>query len=556
MKKNVALLLVVGVLGSNQVHAEVFKAPDIMIDSNLDYNWSGILVTKFRTLLKNFKMADPFSNKFEEPIVIGEKVQALLPADSKVFMKDFGNSVGLNILNGETKVSLHGLKYDVKGFKTNLKASDVFADGLVVGTDFSASEVSLSAEKISLSLVIPGRRDTPVFNVDILKPVIKSNEDELVKFFAKIKIQDHTDFYKLQIQKANFDEMAKGLVESPENVVFDYERIEIPEVALKVGTKTIQFSKEKVAGYLRSKHEAIKGILLAQVANTLQTNTTLAAFKVLEQYKLVKEHWISSQIMESQFQIANFSSTGRGSSIQVNLPADFCTSERFKLMEKKCINSKVTQITDSRLNPELHRKSMGDMKVLMNNGDANFVASISEDYLNKLLVTTYDAGLWTQTLDEAGVTLGPNKVAMRLHQKGDTGTLLMDVIYKPTPLEKLMTGSKVIRFPLALDVSVRIEKHEGDAVVIVRLNDVDTSDETLINGRPEVNMISTVKDVPRFKSKVAQAIRTRIGGLKNKDVIELRYPELNDLGLDKVDFLSDGNGRMNAIMKIEEGSGT
>ena len=38
----------------------------------------------------------------------------------------------------------------------------------------------------------------------------------------------------------------------------------------------------------------------------------------------------------------------------------------------------------------------------------------------------------------------------------------------------------------------------------------------------------------------------------HKDLIELRYPELKGLGLDKVDFLSDGNGRMNAIMRLED----
>jgi hypothetical protein len=128
----------------------------------------------------------------------------------------------------------------------------------------------------------------------------------------------------------------------------------------------------------------------------------------------------------------------------------------------------------------------------------------------------------------------------------------MDVVYKPTKMEKFLTGSKVIRFPLVLDVSLRIEKNEDEPIVIIRLKDVDTSNETIINGKPDLNMISTVKDVPRFKGKVANAIREKVSVLRNKDIIELRYPEFKGLGLDKVDFLSDGLGRMNAIMRLED----
>jgi hypothetical protein len=119
-------------------------------------------------------------------------------------------------------------------------------------------------------------------------------------------------------------------------------------------------------------------------------------------------------------------------------------------------------------------------------------------------------------------------------------------------MEKFLTGSKVIRFPLVLDVSLRIEKNEDEPIVIIRLKDVDTSNETIINGKPDLNMISTVKDVPRFKGKVANAIREKVSVLRNKDIIELRYPEFKGLGLDKVDFLSDGLGRMNAIMRLED----
>lgn len=538
-------------LTSMSLYAD-FKSPDILIDSKLDYDFSEILVNKFRTLAKNYKIKDPFTNHFKEPILLNEsEVGNLLPENSKELIRDFGNAIGLNIIKTETKVWLHGFSYDVKGFKTNLKAQEQTQNSITIGTNFSAEELSLAADKISFTFVIPGKNNSPVFNVDVIKPVISASEEKLINFFANIKINDEKDHYKFQIKQANFDQMAHGLISSSRDINFDYERIIIPKVSLKIGNKTVNFSPEKIENLIRTHHEAIKGILLSEAAKALRSNTSQAALKVLEQYKLNKEYWLSSPILASQFQIGKLASTD-GDNLEVNLPGDFCTSEKFDKLKKLCVNAKTTQTSLTRLTIRNHKESVSIMKDLMRNGEANIVASISEDYVNKLLVTTYDAGLWKNALDEAGVTLGPNKVTMRLDRRGDSGTLIMDVIYNPSKMERVLTGSHEIRFPLVLDISLRIEKHDEDPVVIVRLNDVDMSDETLIHGRPQEGIVSTIKDIPRFQSKVVKTIREKLSSLRAKDLIELRYPEFKGLGLEKIDFLSDGHGRMNAIMRLED----
>jgi hypothetical protein len=551
MKKLATIILATAITWGT-AGAETFKSPDILVDSKLDYDWSRVLVSKFRLLLKNYEMTDPFVGRFPKPILLNEAVVGkYLPNESKDLIRDFGNAVGLSILKAETKVWMHGFAYDIQGFKTDLKASEAKETNLIVGTDFSASEVNLSAEKVSLSLVIPGETSSPVFTVEVIKPVIKASEERIINFFAKIKIRNDKDSFKFQIQSANFDQMANGLLADPKSIDLRYDKIVISDVSLKIGNKIINFSKEKIEKIIRDNHEAIKGILLAQVATLLRNNTAEAAFKVLEQYKLNKEYWLNSPTIKSQIMIGGFSSTNAGEHIGIDMPGDFCTNQKFAELQKSCITNKVTQTAGTRLTNQLHKESVLVMKDLMDSGDANIVASISEDYLNKLLVTTYDAGLWKVALDEAGVDLGPNKVILRLDKRGDSGTLIMDVIYKPTKTENLLTGSKEIRFPLVLEVAVRIEKQKNGPLIIVRLNDVDTSDETLIYGRPEDGAVSSIKNA-RFKGKIVKTIRKRLSSLIGKDVVELHYPELQGIGLDKVDFISDGNGRMNATMRLED----
>lgn len=550
--KHCKKFVILSLFTCNLVLAQEFKSPDILIDSKLDYDFSGVLVSKFRRLLKNFNLEDPFIGKISTPLLLNESViSEYLPQDSKDLLSGFGNAVGLSILKAETKVWLHGLSYDVKGFKTDLKATETLKDGLVIGTDFSASEVNLSADKVSLSLVIPGENHSPVFTVDIIRPMIKANEKRLVNFYTKIKIQDNVDSYKLKILEANFDQMALGLMSNPDSVDLSYERLIIPELKLQVGNKIITFSSQKIEKLIREKHQAIKGILMAEAANMLKKNTITAAFGVLEQYKFNKEYWFDISEIQSQISIKAFSSSKAGDNIEINIPGDFCTTQKFHLVKSKCLMNKVTKTSKTRLDPNLHKISIKTMKALTASGDANFVASISEDYINKLLVTTYDVGIWKKSLDQAGVTIGPNNVIMRLDKLGDSGTLIMDVIYVPNKLEKFLTGSEQVRFPLILNISVRIEKNNNIPVVTIRINDVDTSDETLLYGRPKENILSNLKDM-RFKSKILKVIREKLAFLRNKDIIELPLPEFVGLGLHKVDFISDGTGRMNATMRLED----
>ncbi len=553
MKKLTGIVLALTFV--TQLGAETFKSPDIIIDSKLDYDWSSVLISKFQTLLKNNKMSDPFSRKLDGSIMITEAtIGDLLPASSRSFVQSFGNAVGLQMVKSETKVWLDNLSYDVKGFKTNLKGSRAVADGLIMGSEFSASEITLAADKISLSLMIPGAnpKASPIFKVEVIKPFIRAYHDDLINFYTQIKIQDQKDFFKLNIQEANFNKLAKGLVSKSRDILLDYERIIIPEVSLKIGNKTINFSPEKIEQLIDRNRSAIKELILAQAAQALQNNTEVAVSKALAALKINKEHWITSDTIQSQFTIAKFTTAASGDNIEVNLPGDFCTSQKFKSLQKNCIHSKVTKTSETRITPAIHADSVEVMKDLMTVGDANIVASISEDYLNKLLVATYDAGFFDEALKKANVELGPNKVIMRMDKRGETGTLLMDVIYKPSRMEKFITGSQQIRLPLVLDISVRVENNGDTPAVIVRLNDVDVSDETLIYGRPDENLISTVQDIPRFQGKVAKIIREKLVSLSQKDLVSLNIPELRGLGLDKVDFLSDGNGRMNAIMRLED----
>jgi hypothetical protein len=555
MNKLIALFLTFTIL-TGQVQAEAFMAPDLVIDTRLDADWSELLVSKIRRLLKNLGQADPFNQKFDRPLIVSEaKVQDYLNPSARELLNELGHLLKMDFLNGQTQVAIHGLHYNVKGFKTLLNASEDKADGLSIGSDFSASKVRVSADKVTLSLIIPGVNSLPVINIEILKPVIMASEDKLINFFAKIQIKDSDKLYKFLLEDADFSKMSSLLLEDQNNISLEYDSIVVPAVSVKIGNKTVKFDPKKIEDLINSKKDGLKSILIAEASSYLQSGMGENLLKAINKVSFRKRSWIDSSTIQSMLNLDSFTSEENGNMVEAKMSGDFCPSEFYKSQGEDCILNKVTRPVKSRITPALNEESTRIMRSDIDRGNANIVVSISEDYINKLLVSTYDAGLWDTMLADAGVKMGPNKVFIRMDEKGsNSGTLYMDMLYTVKKIERLAIGAKEVRFPLVMKVGLRIKQEKQIPTFIINMESIDTSDATLLNGIPEMGVVSNIHTL-RLKKKVLSALRKETAGLANTDVLELRYPELRGLGLDKVNFVSDGNGRMNALLLLQANDG-
>lgn len=551
MKKIISLALTF-LIFSLQVQAQNFSSPDILINTQLDADWSGVLVMKIRKAMKNFGLSDPFSQKFDKPLVVSEaKVQDYLNPSAKRLLNDLGHMLKMDFLNGKTQVTIHGLNYAVRGFKTELRATEDNVEGLSVSSGFSASKVRVSADKVTLSLIIPGKESLPVINIEIIKPVISASEDKLINFFAKIQIKDKKDAFKLLLEDADFSNMAACMVEGMDGISLDFDRIIVPTVRVLVGGREIAFDPGKIEDLIRSHRDGIKGLLVAQVSSLLNKGTGEDLLKAINNVEFAKKYWIDSSTIQSMLRIDSFTSP-HGNLVEVKMSGDFCPPSFYKDQGEKCIQNKVTLPAKSRITEEDHSESRDSMRKMIDQGNANIVVSISEDYVNKVLVSTYDGGLWNDMLKEAGLAMGPNKVFIRMDEKNSpTGTLYMDLLYTPKKLERMAIGAKQVRFPLVVKVGLKIKLVNRIPTFVIHMAEVDTSDETLLNGKPEIGVVSNIHTL-RLKKKVLASLRKETASLANKDVLELNYPELRGLGLEKVDFVSDGKGRMNAIILLED----
>lgn len=548
--KTAFLLLILLMTVSGYAQPRDFKSPDILIDSKLSSDWSGLLISKLRRVLRNYGQADPFRQKFDNPITVHEsEVMKYLNPEAKDMIGNLGKALGLDFLGGKTSVVVHGLRYDVRGFKTDLKLFEENQYGVTVAAGFAASNVRVNADKIVVSLVIPGNK-LPIINIEILNPIVAAEDDSLIKFSSLVELGSEESKFKINLREANFGDMAKNLL-GTKKIKPDFSRVIVPAAKVEIGNKVINISPEKVEKWVFSQKEAIKGILLAQFSSFLAKGFGKETTKIMNEIAFKKQYWLNTDTIMTMLKFKTFESFNGDDHVLATMDGDFCTKPAYLTLKNECMDKRVTALRKSRITEELHDASLDSMRDFVEDGDANIVVSISEDYVNKILATTLDAGLWQKMLEGQGVVLGPNKPFIRLDEKGSkTGTLFLDMIYTTKTMERLAVGSKEVRFPLLMKVSLKILEANKVPVFAIYVNEVDTTENTLINGRPELGVVGNLAKL-RFKKKILAAIREETKALNNTEVLRLAYKPLEGLDLDKVNFVSDGYGRMNALLLLK-----
>lgn len=532
--------------------ADDFQSPDIIVKTKLTADWSGILVTKIRKLLTNYEIQDPFKQNFVEPIVVTDSlIEEYLDSDARELMQDLGKAIGLELLKSKTNVTIEGLAYDIQSLTTDIKATADKKDSFLVAADLSAGKVKLAADKISLSLNLPGH-DKPVLKINVINPLITAVDSRLINFFTQLELISKTDTYVLDLQQINFQRLVSRLISNPDAIKISFDRIEIPKISLKIGSKKINFDPNKIEDLLVSQEDAFKSLLIGQASSILSSELSGTLRNVLKRFSIAKDYWVTADPLAMQFGIVDISRDVERNDIEVRLDGNFCTIENYSGNGQNCIHTNELHAPTSRLTSIHHEKSQNEIKKIFRTGNANLLLSVSEDYVNKILVSTMEAGLWSDVFKEAGIQLGSQQLFIRLDEKGETGTLYMDVLYTPSRAERLLIGEETVRFPLVIKAGIRIETNDQDKnpIFIIKVKEIDLSDKTLLNGVPQLSLDSNVFKM-RFKKKILEKIRTEVNPLLNKDMIELPYPELRGLGIEKAHFISDGQGRMNAYMLIK-----
>lgn len=522
-----------------------FKSPDIIVDSSLSYYWTRFMIEKIQTLIKNHKLPNPLSRRIHDDIIISEPTKKMIPDHSKSLFSKIDELTNLNLQNLQTVVRIEEMSYKVQGLYTNLKSSERFHSGHELDLEIGASQIRADFKKITLSLEIPVTNEKKVkASIFLHHPFIQINGGNFLSFHSKILMIKNQRSFNFQFLEQDFNDFSKQL---RNHFHFSLGELEFSTLSLTIGSKTISLNEKMLKKIIQDKKEDLKTLLVSKLVDFLKRDSRKFC-QMIPALEIQKEHWLQTDSILGQFIVEDIQLNHNTGNTSLNLSGNFCLNKDFDAQKNKCVTQSQMPSLDNRLTPALHEDSLTSIERLRSFDDAELMMSVSENYINKLLLSTYQAGFWNDALQDAGVSLGDKKMLLRFDKEGRTGTLYLDVIYHNSRSEQFFLGSDVIHFPVVMDISAKIKKNnQGIPSFNIYFEDVNLSDNILLNGVSSLGFPSNLRSFKLLRKPVLNKIRASLESLVGQK-LSLDFPEFKNLGLEDVVFQSDGLGRMNAFV--------
>ncbi len=574
------ILLFISILFSSLAFS---SNPDILVYSKVNTEWNVFLLNKFQVFMKNLELnVDPYYYYHNDIINYDESsINDFVSDDVSLFIEDIEKASGLTILELHPELNLSGFGYSIDKILPTIKPIEINGD-LELASRIKLEGLKAFGEELKLSFLISTLDKTErisALDVKILNPKITIKNDEKLCFDLTLLLEEGNDETRLNFTKANFDMITKALSENENLVEITYDSVEIPNVELNLMGRSITVNSNKVKEIIDNNKSKIKKLFVGQIKTLFERNGALEVLKHFDKTTFKNSQWIkpTTDTAFPMFIGLKDYAVPFKDIVRVELEGDFCTTSNFLDNNENCIHNKITSSAKSMVTTADISYSLKHIEnIFEESEDVSLLASISEDYINKAISTTVDFGLWDEMLQDVGLELGDQNVQVRFNKESQTATLFLDVIYKVDGVKGFITKEKNIRFPLVLDVKIRIEKEEKirfDSIsqslkmtevpfVVFNIFDVDLDDNYFNYGISEYDLPSTIGNVRKIvRKKVIKTVKDELLDFdapqdkmtllkwKGTDVPPIELPEINGMSLDKVETYSDGHGRLNLVMK-------
>ena len=584
MKKLLVLTLL---MLSQLVVAASKHNPDILVYTRTETQWNVFLLKEFRTFMNNLAMdIDPYSYQHNEDLIYGEEnIDHYISEDAHRLMNAISTGTGIEVLNTVPELKIQSLGYTVGTINPKINPVEDIKGNVILKSDISLEKVHAFAKEISLTFVL-GKDEKglnlPSPEIKIINPRIILNKGKQIAFGLDVELREKREAIALHFHNGDFARLTQLMKEDPDLIDIQYDGIEIPEISLQIMGRNINPRVDKVLEIVENHKQSLKVILMDQLRVLFEKDGAMEIFKHFSGTSFNRDYWIVSS-SESMFPlflgIQDFSVPMKGV-LAAELKGDFCTTNNYVAVGTDCVNSRVTQAPKTTIS----KADFSYSKTLINSTfksdkDVKFLASISEDYLNKAIVTTVDFGIWAQILEEMEIEFGEKGVLVQLDKEGKNATVALDVIYDVGKIAGFVLKKIKLRFPVILDATIRAQEYEIEEEVdgvltksmkshiVFTINNVNLNDEVLLYGHKEYGFPSNVQNVRKFlglRNTVVKKIKKELfdykapsapenfAKWKGVDLPPLLLPEIQDMYLEKMELNSDAHGRLNIILRGSE----
>lgn len=584
--KMIILSLMLSVL-ANICFAKDKINPDMLVYTRLETKWNIFLLKEFRTFMNNISLdVNPYRYVHTSDIIYGEdSIDQYISEEAHRLVDAISTGTGINMLSTKPELTIKNLGYSIDAIKPSIDPVESNSGNVTLKSVIKLNGIKSFADEISLSFILGQDEkgiNLPSPEIKIMNPRVFIAPEIATEFKLDVELVEQKEKISLNFSDGNFEKLSQMIKTNPDLVSIEYDGIEIPEISLQIMGRDISPKIENVLQIIESQKPSLKMILINQLRVLLEKDGAMQVFKHFNGVGFNRNYWgapSSERMFPFFFGIEDFYVPMKGV-LATQINGDFCTTDNFNRNANDCINHRQTHQPTSTITKSDFKYSKNKIyKQLKENKDIKFLASISEDYINKAIVTSIDFSMWESILESMDIEFGDKGVLIKLDTEGKNATVLLDVIYDVGKIPGFVLKKRKLRFPVILQATIKAKdlivvddeskKDEAPpkAHIVFTINDVNLDDNILMYGESKYQFPSNVQNVRKLlglRKTVVRKIKKELFGYKapndpenfkkwkGVDLPPILLPEIQDLQLDKMHVESDSYGRLNVLMKGSE----
>jgi hypothetical protein len=478
------------------------------------------------------QLRDVFAKVFKTELK-GAQVRIRVPKAFYQIEKLLVTPKGLNVVDPKLTLAIEAA---IEGLRTEL-TEGLNADIMIPGKDGQLQSF-LTAKLAPVTMTIPSSMGGMRFGIEfdtIRDQGFKFN----LKSFDGSEIPTYVDRHKADL--VILDSLTKKPI-TPD-------QIQINPVIVRLNSLQRSVSFDAFKPILQKKMPQIIGSVLGMLGNSLKEKIGPKILTTIFSNNTRSELMVTTEYIHTRYSTALFSQPVKDQ-LLVGMEGGFCTSKLFKEHGENCYAKAQPYEPVRELTKEDHQKGIDDITQRLAQGKSDLVISLTENYINRLIKTTIDAQLWDERLEEDHLWLGPKGVFAVFDKRTQQPEMFIDLYYGGEGgIQRLFVSeNRPIRFPLRLSTSVSFPIKDGVPHLVIRTEKLLSDQLEIINGIPEYGLNS--KLVRGFKKKIARMILKMAGKLEGQVAVDLDFPIMKNVGVEKTTYEATPYGRLNWYFKL------
>jgi hypothetical protein len=536
---------------------------DLILQSRLDQKSLSWLIDKTRVIMANADLSDGLTNTVN------------LPDDPQFGLSDISSDPGfaevrtlmtqvfhVDMAGAVLRVRIPKIYYKIASIKANPKILSVNDPVLAMTATAMLSGLDIGlVQGVQIDLMIPNKITHVMqsYMTATVEPTSVSIPTTLPPVTFDLSFQAIRDQrFHFNLTSYNLDALPKYVKDHEQELVIQansthqaltVDQIKVNPVIVRLGpfSRTLTFDSFKPL--IQRKLNDILGQVILGVGVSLKTTLGPQVLNTVFSLSTTSDLEASTDAMYVRYDVANFAQPAHDQ-LAFAIAGSMCTPDLYKSMQGACTEQEPALIPNRVITDSDRMLAKNEITAKLASGDADVVASVTEEYVNRLLKTVMGEASWTSQLAASFLSFGDKGAFVVFNRATTTPDLILDLKYSGDgsfPEKLFINENHPLHFPLRMSTSLAFSVRDGKSFLTLNTENVLSDVDEIINGLPEYGMSSTL--IWGLKRKVAKMI-IKMAGEQGKQAIDMELPMFKNVGLEHTFYEVSPYGRVNLYFKL------